>query len=105
MSNKSQLQRILIKGGVLSPSELKQIIAMAETLGLQTLSFGSRQDILLPFVEGQAATLAQFPTIDLETIANKKHQNISCSYVASEIRPTTNWLGSATYLYLSLIHI
>ena len=100
MSNKSQLQRILIKGGVLSPSELKQIIAMAETLGLQTLSFGSRQDILLPFVEGQAATLAQFPTIDLETIANKKHQNISCSYVASEIRPTTNWLGSATYLYI-----
>jgi len=100
MSNKKILQRILIKGGVLSPSELKQIITMAEALNLTTLSFGSRQDIVLPFVEGQEEILTQFPNIDLETIPHKKHQNISCSYVASEILPTTRWLGSATYLYI-----
>jgi len=100
MAIKNKLQRILIKGGVLSPSELKQILNMAEALGLNALSFGSRQDIVLPFVEGQAKILAQFPNIEMETLPEKKHQNITCSYVASEIFPTTQWVGSATYLYI-----
>jgi len=100
MSNTNKLHRILIKGGVLSPSELKQIISMCTALGLKSLSFGSRQDIVFPYEEGQTATLAQFPNIDIETIQDKKHQNISCSYIASDILPTTPWLGSATYLYI-----
>ena len=95
-----ELQRILVKGGVLSPSELKHIIVFAETLGLKAISFGSRQDILFPVVDGQASIVSQFPTIDLETLPTKKHQNISCSYVASEILPSTSWVGSATYLYV-----
>ncbi len=100
ISNKNKLQRILIKGGVLSPSELKQVISMAEALGLKSISFGSRQDIVLPFVEGQEKIVAQFPNIELETLPKKKHQNITCSYVASEILSTTQWVGSATYLYI-----
>ena len=100
MPTSNKLQRILIKGGVLSPSELKQIIAMGSALGLKSLSFGSRQDIILPFKEGQESILAQFPAIDIETIPNKKHQNITCSYAASDILPATPWLGSATYLYI-----
>ena len=44
---KRKLQRIFIKGGVLSPGELKQIIKMAEDLGNSTIKFGSRQDILI----------------------------------------------------------
>jgi len=100
MSTTNKLQRILIKGGVLSPSELKQIIAMGTALGLKSLSFGSRQDIVLPYKEGQAPIIAQFPNIDMETLPNKKHQNITCSYVASDILPATPWLGSATYLYI-----
>ncbi|MEM6318899.1 MAG: rubredoxin [Bacteroidota bacterium] len=95
-----ELQRILVKGGVLSPSELKQIILFAESLGLKSLSFGSRQDICFPVVEGQANTVAQFPDIDLESISKRRHQNIVCSYVSSEILPTTSWVGSATYLYV-----
>lgn len=100
MTTRNKLQRILIKGGVLSPSELKQIINMAEVLGLNALSFGSRQDIVLPCVEGQAKILTQFPNIEIETLPDKKHSNITCSYVASEIFPTTRWIGSATYLYI-----
>ncbi len=95
-----ELQRILVKGGVLSPSELKQIIVFAEALGLKAISFGSRQDIVFPLVEGQDKIVEQFPNIDLETLYRKKYQNISCSYVASEILPTTPWVGSATYLYI-----
>jgi len=99
MSN-TQLQRILVKGGVLSPSELKQIITMTETLGLDSISFGSRQDIILPYVENQTETLKQYPNLNLENLADTTYQNISCSYVASDILSSTNWLGSATYLYI-----
>ncbi|MEM6380744.1 MAG: rubredoxin, partial [Bacteroidota bacterium] len=94
------LQRILVKGGVLSPSELKQIITMAETLGLDALSFGSRQDIILPMVEGQTEILNQYPNLNLENLSDTTYQNITCSYVASDILPATSWLGSATYLYI-----
>ncbi|MEM1122200.1 MAG: rubredoxin, partial [Bacteroidota bacterium] len=94
------LQRILVKGGVLSPSELKQIITMAETLGLDAISFGSRQDIILPLVEGQADILNQYPNLNLENLSDTTYQNITCSYVASDILPATSWLGSATYLYI-----
>jgi len=100
MLDTNQLQRILIKGGVLSPSELKQIISMCRALGLKSLSFGSRQDIVFPYEEGQIPVLEKFPNIDIETIQEKKHQNISCSYIASDIFPTTPWVGSATYLYI-----
>ena len=43
-----QLNRLIIKGGVLSPGELKYICDSMESLGVKTISFGSRQDILLP---------------------------------------------------------
>ena len=45
---RQNLQRILVRGGVLSPSELKQIVELAELAGIDALMFGSRQDILLP---------------------------------------------------------
>ena len=44
----SELKRIFVKGGILSPNELKQIIHHAKSLGLDALHFGSRQDIILP---------------------------------------------------------
>lgn len=100
MPNTSKLQRILIKGGVLSPSELKQIISMSTALGLKSLSFGSRQDIILPVVEDQIEILAQYPNLNLERIEDTTYQNIICSYVAADILPTTRWVGSATYLYI-----
>ena len=36
-----QLNRIIVKGGVLSPGELKYICESIESLGLKTISFGS----------------------------------------------------------------
>ena len=43
---KKNLNRLIVKGGVLSPGELKYICETAEMLGLETISFGSRQDVV-----------------------------------------------------------
>ena len=95
-----KLQRIFIKGGVLSPGELKQIIKMTESLGLSTIKFGSRQDILIPYKETNKVITDLFPTINIEDNLSDNFQNIVCSYVSSDIFPTTNWLKGSTYLYI-----
>ncbi|MEN0003738.1 MAG: rubredoxin [Bacteroidota bacterium] len=97
---RKDLQRILVKGGVLSPSELKRIIEMAASFGLESLHFGSRQDIVLPEAVDQQARESQFESIDLEYISERKYQNIVSSYVSANIFPSTRWLSGATYLYI-----
>jgi len=42
------LHRILISGGITSPGELKDSIAMLQATGLSEVYFGSRQDLLFP---------------------------------------------------------
>ncbi|MEL6718782.1 MAG: rubredoxin [Bacteroidota bacterium] len=95
-----ELNRLLIKGGVLSPSELKQIIDLVESAGLDYFHFGSRQDILFPKTELLEQTIKQFPQFDVEELSKKKYQNIVCSYVATDIFASTPWLTSTTYLYI-----
>jgi rubredoxin len=97
---RENLQRLLVKGGVLSPSELKQILEMAESFGLETLHFGSRQDIILPKVVDKDEIKSNFPNINLEFLSERKYQNIVSSYVSANIFPTTRWVSSATYLYI-----
>ena len=43
---RTQLNRLIVKGGVLSPGELQYICESVESLGFKTISFGSRQDII-----------------------------------------------------------
>ena len=43
-----ELTRLIVKGGVLSPGELREIVNMSMDQGLKHLSFGSRQDIIFP---------------------------------------------------------
>ena len=97
---KRKLQRIFIKGGVLSPGELKQIIKMAEDLGNSTIKFGSRQDILIPFKESNKKTTNLFPNINIEENQIHDRQNIVSSYVSADIFPATSWLKGSTYLYI-----
>ncbi len=94
------LKRVLIKGGILSPSELKQIINYAESLGLDALHFGSRQDIVFPVHETNAEVDSQFPELSTTMMDTPTYQNIVCSYVASDIFPSTPWLNGSTYLYI-----
>lgn len=97
---RQNLQRILVRGGVLSPSELKQIVELAELAGLDALMFGSRQDILLPTDQDLSEIAQDFPQLSIENLSANVHQNILCSYVSADIFPGIAWLSSAMYLYI-----
>lgn len=95
------LHRILLKGGVTSPGELKDIILMLETAGLKEVYFGSRQDLLFPLKnskeEEQLESLSKFNT---DIIKNRGCQNIVSSYVSADTFDMTYWLKGSTYLYI-----
>ena len=97
---KDPLHRILIRGGVLSPSEMLRVISLARSLGLDGLHFGSRQDILLPVNPEYAEVLKDYPQLEIKPLTEQASSNISCSYVTTDIFPRTPWLSSATHLYI-----
>ncbi|WP_299058887.1 rubredoxin [uncultured Polaribacter sp.] len=94
-----QLNRIIVKGGVLSPGELKYICESVESLGLKTISFGSRQDILLP-KKTKTKDLSQFDKLTILGTEEFGVENIVSSYVCADIFPSTSWLTGDRYLYL-----
>ncbi|AOW20350.1 rubredoxin [Urechidicola croceus] len=94
------LKRVFVKGGILSPSELKQIINYAESLGLSSLHFGSRQDIIFPDHKPNKEVENQFPELSTSMISDLTYHNIVCSYVSADIFPNTMWLSGVTYLYI-----
>ncbi|MEO0340921.1 MAG: rubredoxin, partial [Bacteroidota bacterium] len=96
----NELCRVLIKGGILSPSELKQITNLIKGCGLDYLHFGSRQDILFPKTDMLDEVVSKYPQFSIEELMKKKHHNIVSSYVASEIFPSTSWLTGTSYLYI-----
>ena len=94
-----QLNRIIVKGGVLSLGELKYICESVESLGLKTISFGSRQDILLPKNVNQEE-LAQFEKLKVVAAKEIGVENIVSSYVSADIFSSTSWLTGDKYLYI-----
>ncbi|MDL5512248.1 rubredoxin [Arenibacter sp. M-2] len=94
------LQRILIKGGVTSPGELKDIIAMLEAGGLKEVFFGSRQDLLFPLQNAKEEQLEQISKFNTDIVSDRSYQNIVTSYVSADIFDMTNWLKGSTYLYI-----
>src|SRR5690606_29200017 len=95
----NSLARIIIKGGVLSPAELKHIVESAENLGLNAISFGSRQDILFP-IEIENEELDKLERLTIVKPGHEGMENIISSYVSSDIFPGTRWLTSDKYLYI-----
>ncbi|MBG49655.1 MAG: rubredoxin [Pseudozobellia sp.] len=93
------LHRIMIKGGVTSPGELKDCIAMLEAAGLKEVYFGSRQDLLFP-LEVNDEHLDVISKFNVEIEPNRSYQNIVCSYVSADIFDMTYWLKGSTYLYI-----
>jgi rubredoxin len=94
-----QLNRVIVKGGVLSPGELKYICESLESLGLDTISFGSRQDILLP-KKTKKEDLSKFDKLTIVGSDETGIENIVSSYVCADIFPSTSWLTGDRYLYL-----
>lgn len=91
--------RLRINGGVLSPGELKYICEAAEGLGLDAISFGSRQDIIFP-EEIDESKFSQFDKIKFIKPKRDGMENIVSSYVSADILPSTSWLTSDRYLYV-----
>jgi rubredoxin len=91
--------RLIVKGGVISPGELKEIVNICLAQGLKSISFGSRQDIIFP--EGLL-------TIDKDKTAKyhfvlpdeKSGNNIVSSYVTTDIFANTPWLTGNKFLYI-----
>ena len=91
--------RLRVNGGVLSPGELKYICEAAEALGLDAISFGSRQDIIFP-EEIDESKFDEFDKIQFVKPKKDGVENIASSYVSAEILPSTSWLTSDRYLYV-----
>lgn len=95
------LHRILLKGGVTSPGELKDIILMLESAGLKEVYFGSRQDLLFPLKDAEEETqLERLSEFNTDIMANRSYQNIVSSYVSADVFDMTYWLKGSTYLYI-----
>ncbi|QDW22663.1 rubredoxin [Flavobacterium sp. KBS0721] len=94
-----ELTRLIVKGGVISPGELREVVNMAMDQGLDSISFGSRQDIIFP---------KGFKTLDKEKLGKhhfvfpeqKSGNNIVSSYVSTDIFRNTNWLTGNKFLYI-----
>ncbi len=96
----TELQRIFIKGGVLSPGEMKQVIELAETLNSKEVYLGSRQDIHMSYRASDAKVFDQFPHISMDTVSEATYENIVCSYVSADIFKNTSWVNGVKYLYI-----
>lgn len=94
------LHRILIKGGVTAPGELKDVISMLEAAGLTEVYFGSRQDLLFPLKDAKEEQLESISKFNTDIIAERGYQNIVSSYVSADIFEMTHWLNGSTYLYI-----
>lgn len=94
------LYRILFKGGVTSPGELKDGIAMLTSAGLTEAYFGSRQDLLFPLKGNEELKLESESKFNTNIIGDRVFQNIVSSYVTADIFDMTYWLKGSTYLYI-----
>ncbi|WP_109299245.1 rubredoxin [Aquimarina sp. AU474] len=100
MNNEVVQYRTYIKGGILSPVELQQIIEYAQKLELDTFHFGSRQDIIFPLKDRNENIVEEHDLFDPSFFSSQSQQNISCSYVSIDIFDATVWLRGTTYLYI-----
>ncbi len=100
MEKEKSLHRVDVKGGVLSPIELQRLIDYAQTVGLDTFHFGSRQDIIFPIQDDRGNYISDQESFDSSLFATASQQNISCSYVSIDIFTATVWLRGTTYLYI-----
>lgn len=94
------LHRIMLKGGVTSPGELKDVITMLEAVGLKEVYFGSRQDLLFPLDKSNKEQLALASKYNTVIVEKRAYQNIVSSYVCADIFDMTYWLKGSTYLYI-----
>jgi rubredoxin len=99
---KSELVRVFVKGGIISPGDFQKIIQTANELGTSYIHLGSRQDILFPLKDKNLEVLEQtFRSIQTAYDTDgEEYHNIVTSYTALDVMPTTHWLASHIYHYI-----
>lgn len=105
LKRKSNIIRMMVKGGIITPSYFQKVLSIARQSGNSTISFGSRQDIIfkLPRKNSQAILDAlSHLRIDfcVENGNESMQQNIVSSFVAADIQASTHWLNSGNYIQL-----
>lgn len=103
-TDKSNLIRTFVKGGILSPADLLKIMGISQSVGNKFVIFGSRQDIMFPLngidlvkVENAFASIH----LDCELGSDQsEYQNIVSSYVAVNVVETTSWVKEDTYHFV-----
>jgi rubredoxin len=92
--------KINVRGGILSPGLLKDILEAAKTFKIKSVYLGERQNIFLRTFIGRDELLRyrrSVENIDFE-INSHLHPNILSSYVAEEIfTDVNNWLSEGGY--------
>jgi rubredoxin len=98
---KSDLIRVFVKGGILSPADLLKIMNISESLGNNYILFGSRQDLMFPANGTDEQTIERHfrpLNTDYELGSDQsEYQNIVSSYVAVNVLETTPWVKEDTY--------
>jgi rubredoxin len=101
LRKKSDLIRVFVKGGFLSPADLIKVMDLSRTLGNKFILFGSRQDIMFPSNSASEQDLAvAFRGIGMDYELGSDQsvfQNIITSYVAVNVVETTPWVKEDTY--------
>jgi rubredoxin len=98
---KSDLIRVFVKGGIMSPADLLKIMDISRTLGNKYVLFGSRQDIMFPANGTDETTIERYfrpLNAEYELGSDQSvHQNIVSSYVSVNVVETTNWVKEDTF--------
>jgi rubredoxin len=98
---KSDLIRVFVKGGFLSPADLLKVMNLSRSLGNKYILFGSRQDIMFPSNGSDERKLNEaFREIGIDYELGSDQsicQNIITSYVSVNVVETTSWVKEDTY--------
>jgi len=100
-SEREQLIRVFVKGGIIRPETLQHVLRASNKAGNTFVLFGSREDILFPVEEHCLQEVQQMMRpygIDFEYGNRDAYQNVVSSVIALEITPHTPWLNQDNYL-------
>ncbi|HEV8513772.1 MAG TPA: rubredoxin [Cyclobacteriaceae bacterium] len=101
VKKKSDLIRVFVKGGFLSPANLLKILDISAQAGNKYVLFGSRQDIMFPINGASRPQIdQQFKSININYELGSDqsvNQNIVSSYAAVNVIETTPWVKEDTY--------
>ena len=98
MNKNTKFSRVLTKGGILTPAYLTDILKVAEYSDNDSISFGSRQDILFKHEEKSELKVIQLKPDNFQYYDRDfPYQNIVSSFVCARILPSTSWVTPDTY--------